>query len=167
MKKVIITTVAVVLVAMISFRAGVAWEHRERTQVIIDQWAKLHNWTNDEGQTFREQIEGIEFSPEQAANFVENVGKVNDATLKQIENDTVVSTLNCMIILKALERGETDQAKAFCIQRIANYYHEASKPGYALGIGAEMEASKKKVLNSIEKLAAENPDLQNALQAEE
>ncbi len=166
MKRKTLLFIAVALTLMaISFRAGMGWQRWLHPPGEVSQLKNLYGWTDEEVQEYYESIASQGITPEQAAVFTANVAKMNRSIRKQYENDAIFTTTVSLAVLKFLEENKDEEAKTFCIDRIARYYIDSSDKNYLGGWGSEMQATTQKLRQKIEEAAEKYPALKSRLEA--
>jgi len=143
---------------VLAFSAGMSYEHFVRTEKIMEKWQELYSWSDEEGKTFFDLVEGIEVSPEEAAMFIDNVARFNEAAQIMMENEHAVMIAACHQILRHLEEGRVGDAREFCLDRITFYYHLPNDD-----LPSMFREGSDALKLRIEELAEEIPDLRERM----
>ncbi|QYY37000.1 hypothetical protein [Ruficoccus sp. ZRK36] len=156
--------IAAIVFAAISFRAGMSWQAAS-TEARIGE---ILGWSDKDIEEFRILAQKLELdiSPQGIADHKLKIQQLNEAVIKQFENDASAGALVCLVLLKPLAENDTAQARASCVELLATYYARISAPGYAANI-PEPYNSVPAIREAILKAAEEYPDLMDKIKSAE
>lgn len=147
----------VVFVGVVCFIAGFCLNMPTQAEERMAMFQTLMGWSDAELAEYVEAVQG-QLTPEETAKMAVWVRDYMRDERLRFENDNMTTTITCLFVLKWLEEGKEQEVKDYCIQRLVLSYHTPAETLPPL-----MRDTHRKMLESIEKLAADVPDLQKAL----
>lgn len=147
----------VLLAGVICFVVGYGFGKSNRPQDRVAAFQFMMGWDDAQMTDYLNEMQA-QMTPAEAVEMAVWLRDHMQSKALHFEEDRMVTTITCIFVLKWLTEGKEDEVKEYCIRRIVSAYNTPLED-----VNPELRETYQRMRESVEKLAANVPELQKAL----